>query len=333
MKTNGTLLAFVAVCITGWPSLAAAECKPYFGDDASIQYREYERSRYTICYGPDREHLTDLNLVRKWVDASFRLGREKYKVTTPRYRDRDLKLTIYLPPKPTAATREGVVRFACCYSDRHGTPGVNGEAVLHAEIHYLTPAAWQGHRLGGLLRPPEHYHPHYITHETMHYFQFACCRREARDRGYRAPTWITEGGAESDGYLHTTEFNRTEAVRRLGLKFVDDELGSVVWGRGLDLKRTFHVSSVWWAGGFLMNYLAETYGDAIHRELLLDGLGTVLERYTSSITDLFVDLVVLADELLEDFDGTETYFQPRRSRLISTPRAAAPQCRMEIVEP
>ena len=319
-----------------------AECRSHY-DDSGIDYVEYTRSRYTICHGPGRDHLRDRNLVRKWVDSAFQLGREKYQVRTFESDGHELKLTVYLPPVATAATRQGVVRFACCYNDRYGTLGNNGTTVQHAEVHYLTPSAWEpwcchplnpgkGEALGGLAQPPEYYHPHYVTHEVMHYFQHVCCREDARDRGYRVPSWITEGMAESDGYRHTSEWSRTEAVRRLGLKFVDDELGSVIWGRSLDLVRSLHVTDLYWAGGFVMNYLAETYGDDIHRELLLDDIGTVLERRHSSVTDLFVDLVVVARELLEDFDGTETYITAPRLNPTAAPPRAPTVCRHSVVE-
>ena len=98
--------------------------------------------------------------------------------------------------------------------------------LQHSEVHYLTPSAWQGDALGGLQQPPEYYHPHYLTHEMMHYIQYVCCREDARERGYRVPNWITEGMSESDGYRHTTYYNRTEAVRRLGLKFVTTSSGT-----------------------------------------------------------------------------------------------------------
>ena len=84
-----------------------------------------------------------------------------------------------------------------------------------------------------------------------------------------------------------------------------------------------------------MNHLAETYGDAIHRELLLDDIGTVLDRHHSSITDLFVDLLVLTEELkdeeLEDDDPDASYsaFTPA----VAPVRVEEPACRLDIVHP
>ena len=101
-------------------SPAYGECKSYVGD-SGIQYVEYERNRYTICHGAG--HVQDRNLVRKWVDNAFRLGREKYKVSSYQSYGHDLKLTIYLPPwrrrrrargrcGSRAATTTGTARLA-----------------------------------------------------------------------------------------------------------------------------------------------------------------------------------------------------------------------------
>ena len=315
------LLAILAVLAVLSGSTAYAECRPYYGNDHT-DYLEYERDRYTICYGTSREHLEDRNIARKWLDNAFKFGVEKYKITNYESSGSELKLTLYLPPEPTGATSQGTVRFACCYNDRYGTVGENGRVIQHGEVHYLTPSAWVGDTLGGLGQPPEYYHPHYITHEVVHYFQYVCCRTDARERGYRAPNWITEGMAESDGYRHTTEYSRTTGIRSLNDLFLRRELGSVVWGRNLNLQRDFIVSSVYWAGGFIMNHLAETYGDGIHREILLDDLPTVLKRHNSSTTDLFVDLLVSVREMQQDAESSAYNM-----------RHAEAACRVEHIEP
>ena len=175
--------------------------------------------------------------------------------------------------------------MACCYPD--------GEE-MHAEVHYLTPSAWEGSVLGGLSTPSEYYHPHYITHEVMHFFQWACCFAAANASGYHWPTWLTEGMAESDGYRHTTEYSRTTAVAKLRNRVLDQELDSVIYGRNLLDEQVLTVTSVYWAGGWVMNYLAERYGDAIHVDLLRRPLAEVLPVYGTSTGRLFDDLV---DEL------------------------------------
>ena len=149
--------------------------------------------------------LSTWDFVAPWVSRAFDLGAAKYGVLTPTYGGDPFYLTVYLPGAETALTSQGLVRMACCYPDEEGT--------THAEIHYLTPAAWEGTCWAASASPPEYYHPHYLTHETVHFFQWACCRDDADAEGYRWPTWLTEGMAESDGYRHTTEYSRTTAVR------------------------------------------------------------------------------------------------------------------------
>ena len=307
IATFAGMLVFGVSLTTG---LAYAECKSYSTGNDDTRYIEYKRTNYTICYGTSQDHLEDRNIARKWVEHALRLGREKYKVRNLERDGHDLKLTVYLPSEPTSLTGQGRVANTCCYNDRYGTLGKNGEIVRHAEVHYLTPSAWEGDALGGLGRPPAHYHAHYFTHEVVNILQRVCCREEARRRGYNVPSWIAEGMAESDGYQRTTDYNRTIGREKLANRFIDRELGNVVWGRDLNLTRTLHVSSVYWAGGFVMNYLADAYGEGIHRELLLDPIDIVLERHHSSVTDLYVDLLVHVDELraAADDDGRGAFY-------------------------
>ena len=218
-----------------------------------------------------------------WVSRAFDLGAEKYGVLRPTYGGDPFYLTVYLPGAETALTSQGLVRMACCYPD--------GEGTTHAEIHYLTPAAWEGDVLGGLSQPPNYYHPHYLTHETVHFFQWACCRDDADDAGYRWPTWLTEGMAESDGYRHTTEYSRTTAVARLRQRVRDDERDGLIYEENLAGDRVLAVPSVYWAGGWFMNYLADTYGDEIHLDLLRRPLADVLPTHDTTIGQLFDDLV------------------------------------------
>ena len=177
--------------------------------------------------------------------------------------------------------------MACCYDDREG-----GD-IVHAEIHYLTPSAWRGELLGGLGQPPEYYHPHYITHEAVHFFQYACCRTEARARGYRPPSWITEGMAESDGYRHTTEYSRSTGIEKLNKRVLEREVDSVVYGQNLLSEQALVVSSVYWAGGWVMNYLAERYGDEIHVEMLGHNLPEILSKRGTSIERTFHEMAAL----------------------------------------
>ena len=254
-------------------SNTSAQCLS-FADSTPVDYLEYRDGRFTICYSAD--YPNDLEIAKTWMSRAFELGREKYGVLNPTRDGNRLELTVYLPPYETQATGQGTVRMACCY-------GRGGGNVTHAEIHYLTPSAWVGNALGGLQRPPEHYHPHYLLHETMHFFQLACC-------GLEAPSWIVEGMAESDGYRHTTNWNATEGVDRLTGRFASQELKNVVCCWDLEANFALGVSSVYWGGGWIMWYLADTYGEQIHVELLSDPLPVVLARYDTSLIQLYAEI-------------------------------------------
>ena len=269
----------VACILVGFPSLAVAQCESRV-DTTPVDYLEYREARYTICYSA--AYPDDLDFVDEWVSRAFDLGLQKYGVATPMYESEPFYLTVYLPGAATASTSQGLVRMACCYPDGKTT---------HAEIHYLTPSAWEGDVLGGLGQPPEHYHPHYITHEVVHFFQWACCWVAARDSGYRWPTWLTEGMAESDGYRHTTAYGGTTAIGKLHQRIREQEGDSVIYGQTLLSEQGFVVTNEYWAGGWVMNYLADRYGDEIHVDLLRQPLADVLSTYGASIGAFFSDLV------------------------------------------
>ena len=254
-------------------SSAFGQCLSFL-DSTPVDYLEYRDGRFTVCYSAS--HPNDLEIAKIWVSRAFELGASKYGVIDPTLDGNRLELTIYLPPHDTQSTRQGLVRMACCY-------GHEGEDITHAEIHYLTPSAWVGNSLGGLQRTPEHYHAHYLIHETMHFFQLACC-------GLDAPSWVYEGMSESDGYRYSTDWNATEGVSRLTNRFVFRELKSVVCCWDLETNFTLAVGDDYWAGGWIMWYLAETYGEQIHIELLSDPLVTVLAKRNIPLIQLYADI-------------------------------------------
>ena len=280
-----TRLAFLVVLILATATPGFAQCQSRAYDDQS-DYLEYKEAGYTICYSA--EYPDDLDFINHWVSKAFDLGRDKYGVIKPELRGKELTLTIFAPPERTAATGQGTVRWACCYDDEENSD------VWHSELHYMTPSAWKGGLLGGLRQPPEYYHPHYITHEIVHFFQWTCCRD---DREYSWPTWVTEGMAESDGYRYTTEYSRTMAIEKLNdlvKRSGTDDLGCC---SNLAMEEGWVVSSVYWVGGWVMNFLAEKYGDEVHLELLRNDLPTVLTSRGNTVEEVFQEMVgAIADD-------------------------------------
>ena len=98
---------------------------------------------------------------------------------------------------------------------------------------------------------------------------------------------MIEGMAEADGYLHTSEYSRTVAVEKLTERVVDRELDGVVCCEDLAGNPAIGVSSVYWAGGWVMLYLAQEFGEQIHVEMLQESPIEVLTRYESSLDSIF----------------------------------------------
>ena len=276
------ILVIGVVLLALFPSTAWSQCKSMATSD-SYQYLSYQTDNYTICYSAN--HPEDLSYVSHWVFQAFELGKTKYKVTEPTYGETEFKLTLFFPSESNGRTSQGRVTMWCCVTEYNNDVG----GTTYAEIHYLTPSAWEGETLGGLGQIPEYYHAHYITHEVSHFFQWTY-RAEAREQGYKWLPWIFEGMSESDGYRHTTEYSSTIGISKLNNKVLNGELGSIVCCQGLDLREELSVTDVYWAGGWIMNYLAERFGDEVHIDILQRPLRTVLMERGLSLTGLFLEL-------------------------------------------
>ena len=99
--------------------------------------------------------------------------------------------------------------------------------------------------------------------------------------------------AESDGYRHTTEYSRSTGIEKLNKRVLEREVDSVVYGQNLLSEQALVVSSVYWAGGWVMNYLAERYGDEIHVEMLGHNLPEILSKRGTSIERTFHEMAAL----------------------------------------
>ena len=169
-------------------------------------------------------------------------------------------ILIFLPPAPTARTSRGYIGFTT------GRRSDLSNGAWRAELHYLTPSAWGSPPYGGLSYPSaEEYHAHYIVHETMHVVQFGL----EDTSGYDAQKWIWEALAEYDGYVHTTEWNRTEAIYRLFDRSEEKDLPAAICccrtlRGGASAMAT---SDTYYGGAIVMMFLAEHFGEGIHVEL------------------------------------------------------------------
>ena len=191
------LIAAAAVLVF-LPHVAAAQCNSRYDSNLSgLNWASVTHQFYTICY--DERYEDDVAIVKRWLDATLELGRQKYGIDRPTYQGRDLHTTVFLPPVATKYTSEGVFHTRCCH----------GNVPSRAEIYYLTPSVWSGDRFGRLQMPAKDYHPHYVMHEMMHVVQYGFPQYT------RPPSWIIEGLAEYDGFFYSTAYNRTTAIDSL----------------------------------------------------------------------------------------------------------------------
>ena len=226
---------------------------------------------FTICYATGSE--ADEELVRLWLNQALRIGREKYDILWPETKGRRLHTTVFLPAVPTSHTQRGRVTNICCWWD-------SDQGRYAAEIHYLTPAAWGDPPFGGLrYETARDYHAHYVVHEMLNVLHHTFA--------YDAASWIGEGLAEYDGYFHTTEWNRTTAIDRL-IELVDRSHRERIYCcRTLGQQVAFSTDSVYYGGAALMAFLAERFGEAIHRDLLLAPVEAVLRDRGAGVEETF----------------------------------------------
>ena len=91
----------------------------------------------------------------------------------------------------------------------------------------------------------------------------------------RLESWMREGLAEYDGYFHTTEWNRTEAIHRLFGRSEERDLPSAIYccrtlGGGNPAMAT---TDVYYGGAIVMMFLAEHFGEGLHADLFTGPMG------------------------------------------------------------
>ena len=257
---------------------AGAECDSHSDPGLSrLNWASVTYQLYTICY--DERYSDDVAVVKRWIDATLELGWQKYGVARPTRRGKDLHTTVFLPSVATKRTSRGLTNMSCCH----------GNGPVYAEIHYLTPSAWSGNRLGGLDIPAKDYHPHYVMHEMSHVVQLGF------PQDTRPPYWIIEGLAEYDAFFYTTEYNRTTAIDSLIWYVHQLDREKILCCRTLG-RSGITTTSVYYGGATIMLFLAERFGEGIHVELLTTPLGDLLERRGTTVEETFAELQVWLEQ-------------------------------------
>ena len=296
-----------AVAIWALPHFTFAQCESFDSDTTALGLTPAVITtvgqNFTVCYDPD--FADDLALFREWIPKGMELGLQKYGFVGPLTRDGEpADVVVFLPPRPTTRTRRGYIGFTT------GRRSDLSNGAWRAELHYLTPSAWGNAPYGGLSYPSaEEYHAHYIVHETMHVVQFGL----EDTKEYEAPKWIWEALAEYDGYLHTTEWNRTEAIYRLFDRSEEKDLPAKIYCcRTLRGGNSAIVTTdVYYAGAIVMMFLAENFGAEIHRDLFDAPMAELIAGRGNTVDATFTQFQTWYPEKLDEiFDVPGTDYTP-----------------------
>ena len=229
------------------PSTPQGRCADY---DSGIDWLESAYGSYSICY--TERYADDVAFAKHWIDHAQNVMSVKYGADL---RDAGVHLNVMLLPEPDENADTGTTRFQCCYSGRF------------ARIPYLTPSHpdWSAYsRWGGLGLPPDDFHAKNLVHEFTHAGQYALgvFRRPV-------PTWVYEGLAEYEGTFNATEHNRTvgfDSLIRYAHERIPDQIFLAGPFGGDEVSLT--TLDVYFGGNVIMKYLADRFGEDIHRRLV-----------------------------------------------------------------
>ena len=286
------LAVFVAVETTTATPLHEKQhqCSAY---DPSIAWQEAPYEHFSICYTD--AYADDVAFAAAWVNYAHARLTLKYGITELRtVRDATpenfgdayqggpdgarMHVMVVLLPAPDQHADTGTTRFMHSW----GSPGDDAlygaltNLVRYAFIPYVTPSAsnWSTVNHWGVLQAPAaHFHVKNLMHEYTHAVQHTIRVGETERRPWNyLPSWVTEGLAEFEGGVHTTNFYRTVGYERL-IRYVVEEIpGQVMLQRTETLAATspatITTTDVYFGGHLILYWLAETLGEDVHRRLI-----------------------------------------------------------------
>ena len=223
------------------------------------EWLEATYSRFSICYAED--YADDVELVRRWVEHTEALMRDKYDVV--RWRNgqgHQLDFYIILVPGPTEAASTWRSGFYCCYTASGQQDNAAGRI---GQIPYLSPSHpdWDERpRWGRLGFPSNDFHAKTLVHETFHVGQAAIW---ARGLDLPVPKWVHEGLAEYASMFNSSEYNAGYSLAPLA-KLVYDDLRHTY---SIDDNGALTTSDIYFAGSLLWKYLADRFGEELHVRL------------------------------------------------------------------
>lgn len=240
-----------------------------------------------MCY--TQEYSDDFTRVSHWLADIEDWLHAKYEVDGFYVYDAQNKqvvpgnLNFVLVPTSDANAGVGSTRLMCCFEEDTGNR--NNSSGTIAWIPYLTPTStdWRRGRDGRILcvgrgcsnrTDPNQIHIKNLMHEALHAVQHSIAAELPRTAWGEASVypWFEEGLAEFEGMFNTTHSNRTRGFRNLlranertGTNRPKEEIFLSTW---MDYSQSIRVTSVYAGGNALMKFLADKFGEDIHRELL-----------------------------------------------------------------
>ena len=250
--------------------------------DPNIDWVEKAYPNYSVCY--TEEYSGDFTMISHWLPEIENWLYTKYEVDGFYVYDAVDKrvlpgyLNFVLIPTSDANAGVGITRLMCCFDE--GTGLRDNRSGTIAWIPYLTPTSsdWPRRRSGGQpfcvgracsnRTNPNQIHLKNLMHEALHAVQHSIVSNLPRDsRGEEGVyPWFEEGLAEFEGMFNTTESNRTRGFRQLLRRSPpEDEIFLSTW---MDYSQSLRVTREYTGGNVLMKFLADRFGEDIHRELL-----------------------------------------------------------------
>jgi hypothetical protein len=220
---------------------------PLLGQGAATDWIRAQHPTYTIFY--EHGYEADRDFTAIWMDRTESLMQSKYGVTDT---GRQVSFYLYTIPNPRADVG-------------HAQIDTTGNV---STIHYLAPSAptWKTTTKTTSLGLPydQNFHAKVIISEYIPLAHRAVqATRTGGWRYYDAPSWVSQGLQEYDGFFHSTEFNRTTAFAKMR------EFGSANLENfsccDNDLPQ---IADTYNGGALVMAYLAERFGEDVHVRLL-----------------------------------------------------------------
>ncbi len=249
--------------------------------DPDIDWIEKAYPNYSICY--TQEYSSDFARVSHWLAEIEDWLYAKYEVDGFYVYDASDRrvlpgnLNFVLIPVSDVNAGVGITRLMCCFEENTGRR--NNSSGTIAWIPYLTPTSTDSRRdrTGRIIcvgrscsnrTNPNQMHIKNLMHEILHAVQHSIAAKLPRNNRGEASVypWFEEGLAEFEGMFNTTQSNRTRGFRNLLRKSPpEDEISLSTW---MDYSQSVRVTRVYTGGNTFMKFLADRFGEDIHRELL-----------------------------------------------------------------